>query len=74
MSDAYSVPLCPKCGSRDITEYVNGLPDIIAINELEEQGHTFIFNGCLVDGTEMDYHCNHCKNDYLDPDQSDEEE
>lgn len=73
MSDTYDIPPCPRCNSQDITEYVNGLPDMITITELESKGHSFIFNGCLVDGTEMDYHCNNCKNDFLDPYQSEED-
>lgn len=74
MSDSYTVPPCPNCGSKDISEHVNGMPDMIAISELEAQGYSFIFNGYLISGDELDYHCNECKTDYLDPTRSDEKE
>lgn len=73
IDESYTVPPCPKCGSHDIMEYVNGDSEMFRITRLENRGHQFIFNGCVLDGTEMDYHCNNCKNDYLDPDQCEEE-
>lgn len=72
VDETYTVPPCPKCGSRDIKEYVNGDPEMFRITRLENRGHQFIFNGCILDGTEMDYHCNQCKNDYLDESQDEE--
>lgn len=29
MTSRHFVPSCPRCGSRDISEYVNGMPDFI---------------------------------------------
>lgn len=66
MIEDYKVPKCPNCNSTNVSEYVNGLPDMIAINEYENLGHKFIYKGCILDGTEMDYRCNSCSKDFLD--------
>ena len=64
MTSKHFVPWCPACGSQDITEYVNGMPDFLHYQELEAQGFKFFNNGCVIDGTEQDFHCNSCKRDY----------
>lgn len=40
------------------------MPDFIYYEKLEQQGFKFIYNGCLLDGTEQDFHCESCDNDY----------
>ena len=64
MTSKHFVPWCPACGSQDITEYVNGMPDFLHYQELEAQGFKFFYNGCVIDGTKQDFHCNSCKRDY----------
>lgn len=58
------VPWCPRCGSQDISEYINGMPDFTYYEKLEKQGFKFIYNGCVIDGTEQDFHCSACGSDY----------
>ena len=40
------------------------MPDFLHYQELEAQGFKFFYNGCVIDGTEQDFHCNSCKRDY----------
>ena len=49
MTKEYFVPNCPKCSSKDVAERIYGLPDENYFNELESQGHKFIFEGCITD-------------------------
>ncbi len=64
MASKHFIPWCPKCGSQDIAEYVNGMPDFIYYEKLEKRGFKFIYNGCVLDGEEQDFHCNGCDSDY----------
>lgn len=64
MASKHFVPWCPICGSQDIAEYVNGMPDFIYYEKLEKQGFKFIYKGCVLDGEEQDFHCNSCAGDY----------
>ena len=49
MNKEYFVPDCPKCGSKDVAEHIYGLVDVSYFEELESQGHKFIFEGCMID-------------------------
>lgn len=49
MNKEYFVPDCPKCGSKDVAEHIYGLVDGSYFEELESQGHKFIFEGCMTD-------------------------
>ena len=55
---------CPFCGSKNIAEYLYGLPcfDETLRNDIEAK--RIILGGCLVDGSNPRYHCNNCGKDF----------
>lgn len=48
MTEEYFVPICIKCGSRDVAEEVWGLPDLGYIQPLEAKGYKFNYRGCVI--------------------------
>lgn len=58
---------CPKCGNRNIAEYLWGMPAFT--EQLEEElaaGHV-VLGGCMITKSEPKYHCNNCKKDFGGP-------
>jgi hypothetical protein len=58
---------CPKCGNRNVAEYLWGMPAFTKKLEEElEVGHV-VLGGCMITESDPKYHCNNCKNDFGGP-------
>lgn len=58
---------CPKCGNRNVAEYLWGMPAFTKKLEEElEVGH-FVLGGCMITESDPKYHCNNCKKDFGGP-------
>lgn len=55
---------CPFCGSKNIAEYLYGLPCFNEALEKDLEAKRIILGGCMIDGSEPDYHCNDCEKDF----------
>lgn len=55
---------CPKCQSRDISEYIYGDLDPASYEEAEKPGSKIIPAGCIIDLASPSYRCNTCLTDY----------
>lgn len=55
---------CPFCGSKNIAEYLYGLPCFNKALEKDLEAKRIILGGCMIDGSEPIYHCNDCEKDF----------
>ena len=55
---------CPFCGSKNIAEYLYGLPCFNEALEKDLEAKRIILGGCMIDGSEPSYHCNDCERDF----------
>jgi hypothetical protein len=59
---------CNKCGSKDVAEYLRGLPEYD--DELQKQldNKEVVLGGCCVrgDGLDAGWRCNECGNDIFE--------
>ena len=58
---------CPKCGNRNVAEYLWGMPAFTEKLEEElEAGHV-VLGGCMITESDPKYHCNNSKKDFGGP-------
>ena len=59
-----SNPVCPKCNSTNVAEYLWGLPMLSdqLLRDIEEG--RVILGGCIICGEDPKFHCNDCKYDW----------
>ena len=58
---------CPRCGSRDVAEYLWGMPAFSEQLEKDMADHKIILGGCCVTGNDPSAHCNACGKDFGKP-------